>query len=441
MAASLLAVLLFTACSIDASSIHAACGKGKARVYSFAQSHRRAFLKHGIDYQGSERSAFTSPCCNSGVAASLFNHNFLWKRRRTLQSSNVLVNHKYIRGKYCGLNIFMGQTSTALDKDQSGISEPGASPRSQQVLQSLQGGVDVSEEVVIADYDEHSSSDEESSDNTSDEDDKDTKLSIHIYPHDDQIHNDDNSTTVLNETNNITLLYKQAMIVGLGVSRSQFAMGVYYHVNHLQNNDINHSGNASSIKMQLTSITRRIQTHKVDWESVWPLHRPTLLDLWKQERLFCESTGLLSPKKFRQKQKVPREGAADCNSEGDIKREEREDDIVMKGENFSDALSSYSERFVSIVDDERSDVHHIVARSEETQSNQSESNLPKWNDSRGLLGWVEQEYGSTLMASSLLLKSESEQLKVCYQMKMLDVGCNNAYHHIVIICSRNLNHS
>jgi hypothetical protein len=308
----------------------------------------------------------------------------------------------------------MGQPSAALVENESGISEQDPPSRSQQILQSLQGGADISKDisnqsadeayqVATVDPSEQSSSDIEISGSISDEDDDDTKLLIHIFPYDDPIGNDNNCTAMLNETNNIPLLYKQAMLVGLGVSRSQFAMGVYYHLNSLQNNDINYSGNAGTMKMQLTNITNRIQTHNVDWETDWSLHRPTLLDLWKQERLFCESTGLLSPKKFRSKRR-------DYNSEGDAKLEE--EDVIFRGENFRDALASYAERFVSIVNDELSDVRDIVGTNEGAQSFRVESNIPKWNDSKGLLGWVEKEYGSTLMASSLLLKSESEQLKV-----------------------------
>ena len=106
-------------------------------------------------------------------------------------------------------------------------------------------------------------------------------------------------------------------------------------------------------------------------------------------------------------------------AKSDKKNEEldKEEERLKKEENFRSTLFTNAKRLSEIVKDELSDVHHIVTNGHDKQRNHSVYDTLSWTSSRGLLGWMEQEYGvektKDIMASSLLRKSEEKQLKVC----------------------------
>jgi hypothetical protein len=366
--------------------------------------------------------AYISPTSSGGVTASLFNHNLLNRKRR---ANKVLVHRSYAGNfQVDRTKLFMGESSsTILDQQKQGevvfASASDVPSRSQLVIQSLQGGdstvddcykgngINV-DEVVLGGSIAANNVDENgfSSNDDKETNERDSKVSIHIYPCDDVI----NATISLNEggetVKNINQLYNNAMLIGVGVSRRQFALGVYYHLNRTQSHLDRCNKNSDSFAMHISSITSKMLTLKVDYEKDWEAHRSTLLQFWKEEQLICCDTTLLSPKMRRT--------ATNHLNDGKVSQEER-----VKYEAFRVKLSSEAEQMVGIMEDELSDVHNVISIVNNSGGikGQSKQDVPKWNSSRALLGWIEQEYGAEsttkIMASSLLKKSEGEQLKVC----------------------------
>ena len=89
--------------------------------------------------------------------------------------------------------------------------------------------------------------------------------------------------------------------------------------------------------------------------------------------------------------------------------EEEEEEQRYRKEKFRNALGSYAERLVSIVEDEIIDNHHS------THDDDADIHYNRLTSNR-LLGWIVDEYGldgtRQLMADILLNKSEKEQLEV-----------------------------
>lgn len=372
------------------------------------KNHRpRAFIN-------TKSTAFV-PSYPRSVIASLFNRN-LWKKKRKIQDFNTCINRSLDRSHFSGMRISMGESSTIEQPEKSIVLESDTTSRSLAVgsLQ-VQGGASVTEDSGGGIEDAAAESNNSSTDEK-DMDENETKLLIHIFPAAARSQHGNNTTAIskLGKSIDATLLYKQAMLVGVGMPKNQFAMGVHYYLNTTPTNDTTHSDNLSNLKEHLPSITNRIQSYSIDFENDWESHRSTLLQLWKEERLFCENTGIFSPKKPLPKKSISN-GAAGL-SDAQRKEEER----IKRENNFRDSLAAYAERMVTIVQDEQSDSYHTGTHEDVQQG------VPRWSSSRGLLGWVEQEYGventKALMASSLLLKTEKEQLKVCGE-KLVSLGC------------------
>lgn len=330
------------------------------------------------------------PSASCGVAASLFNHN-RWKRKRRRRIQNADAT------QYRQHHIeAIGESLT--------IASTNSSPSGREFMKSLQGGPpevgtrgcnynnggDIS---LIEEKNSSTDCDGKEKDN-----EDDTKVSIHIYPSDEKVRYEFNKSS-----QNIMQLYNKALFIGLGISQQQFALGVYYHLNIKLTNHTN-ADNKMQIETQLTSIINQIQSQSIDRENDMDAHIPTLNKFWTQERLICEHTSFLSPRRRNASRK-----------DADIKNgDDNEGERIIKGQNFRDALSTYAERMISIIEDEVSDVHHVMGN--DVLELQSTDDIPRWNDSKGLLGWIEQEYGfentTAILASSLLTKSEDEQLEV-----------------------------
>jgi hypothetical protein len=208
------------------------------------------------------------------------------------------------------------------------------------------------------------------------------------------------------------------------MSQRQFATWVHYHLSsqnhsHLIDNSFNSTNNSTPLRHSISSITNQINTQQIDWENDWEIHLSTLKEFWREERLVCEHTSLLSPKRRTSTRSNSTPDSSETNGVNSQQEKEMEDEEerLIKSENFRDALSSYADRMVSIVHDEMSDIYHTA------EDGHEDAALPQWKTFRGLLGWIEQEYGmgntNAVMASSLLVKSEKEQLEVCIDSSCL----------------------
>lgn len=351
-----------------------------------------------------------------GVTASLFNHD-LGKRKQDLNNSQVQTRCSFDRRHFGRIRASVGESPPT----QNIIEESDTQLASQLiVVQSLNGGAsgcDVSKANSICASINVATEEVEVNDTK----EQDTHLTIHVYTAD-KLHNGSsiNSSTLMNETVTINttdiLLIKESILVGVGMSKSQFTMGVYYHLNTNHSNHMNHPNHRDSPQEQLSSITNQIQSYKIDFEHDWEVHRSNLFELWKEERLICENTSILSPKKRIPKISEPGIAAVGDSAKARAKREEEE---KIKGDNFRDALASYAERMATIVQDELTDTHYLTS----SKLLRSEHEVPSWNNSKGLLGWVEQVYGKdntqALLASSLLQKSETDQLTVCNKVQFI----------------------
>ena len=359
---------------------------------AFVTSSRSRLSKHH-----ETKVAFVPASC--GVAASLLNHNS-WKRKRRCK-------------------IYKADMKQAICESPT-IASTDSPCRTQLVMKSLQGGSSETGICGCNHNDGHVDIASNTEKNTStdydgkeEEDSDDTKISIHIYPSDEKV-----LYEVSKSPQNVTELYDKALFIGLGISQQQFALGVYYHLNNKLTNHTN-GDNKMGTEINLTSIINQIQSQTIDRENGMEAYIPTLHKLWAQERLICEHTSFLSPKS----RSSIRNGFSEVGDDTEIKNEngdDNEEERIIKRQHFKDALSNYADRMVSIIEDELSDVHHVDNDVWELQP--TDDVVPRWNDSKGLLGWIEQEYGfentTAILASSLLTKSEDEQLEVsavyCY---------------------------
>lgn len=419
----------------------------------------------------------------------------VWKRRRHSLNSHALINPNRVLSSHCGraVRIFISESSSALHQHDQSAASASADfaldndlSRTGIIVHSLQGGAldtnDHSLQRNNATLDQRVNSDSPNgsliphdaiatdnyingengqndncnshSNNDKETNEKEKNVLIHVYPHH---HNTQSNTAASIHTNNTrmdntTLYYENAMLVGVGMSQRQFATWVHYQLAtqknyvthsetiHITDNNIGNIGEQttaneqtcmSPLQLSISKISNRIRTQKVDWENEWESHISTLRTFWREERLLCEYTTILSPKRLANK---PLE-TADSNQEyttddRDEKERKEEEQRIIKSQHFKEALSSYAERMVGIVEDEMSDGHHVlyesVAHSMQTEQNHHvtpnddvlPTNIPQWNTSRGLLGWIEHEYGmentQALLADSLLSKTEEEQLEVCF---------------------------
>eukprot|EP00804_Cyclotella_cryptica_P015174 CCRYP_000719-RA/>CCRYP_000719-RA protein AED:0.01 eAED:0.01 QI:172/1/1/1/1/1/2/567/798 len=391
------------------------------------------------------------------------------------------------------VRIFMGESPSALDQQDQSLAaisalsqHPALDSRTDFIVHSLQGGASVTDDETVERhqnalgecvkqdepngssvlYDEtdtetyiHSENVDASnipdpkndncishSNNDKETNEREKTVLVHIYSHHDH-HHQSNATVTMD---NATLHYQNAMLVGVGMSQRQFATWVHYQLVARKMDSIDggntHDANSntmdvgeqtttdekngvSPLQLSVSKISNQIHSRNVDWEKEWESHIATLRQFWREERLLCEYTHILSPKRRANKIAETNDSSQEYNVNGQTDQERREEEERMiKSEQFKDALSSYAERMVSIVEDERSDIHHVAVNECEAQTMKREQNPhgvsnddtllgnpPRWNTSRGLLGWIEQEYGventQELMADSLLNKTEDEQLE------------------------------
>ena len=209
-----------------------------------------------------------------------------------------------------------------------------------------------------------------------------------------------------NKANNLSLM-------GVGMSKSQFTSWVYYYLTHMsvdgevkqqsRHKQYDHQQHEQQQQVSLQAINERrlqsslqpisfqqhqqpsssteefdvhtlssqITTQSIDLNtntSTWEeQYIPLIREYWKVGKLLCEHTNLLHPGWYVGSKSKTR-GENDVNDDNDNQDENRnppsEEDMIRKKEEeiklhkqeqFRDVLSSYSERLVSIVEDELSD--------------------------------------------------------------------------------------
>jgi len=269
----------------------------------------------------------------------------------------------------------------------------------------------------------------------------------------------------------------ELVLMGLGTSQIQFALWVRYHLLSSDvgfdvldaQSDVDRESRTESgqdrERDHLRIITERVTTQSVDWEKEWENHIATLRKFWKEGKLICEQTSLLSGVRARRGERdasstssgeEEKEGDANerMQRNGESKHQEEDEMKRFKSDHFRSTLGSYADRLVDIVQDELSDVHFLHPNVLNGNANDANNNLygngnltptkfgqvvgvfgksenhsyprtstpivddsvPMWMRADGLRGWIEARYGVVktreLMASSLLMRSEEEQLKI-----------------------------
>ena len=305
------------------------------------------------------------------------------------------------------------------------------------------------------------------------------------------------ATSILNANNNDN---KNLTLMGVGMSKRQFAAWVQYYITHmsqdgevipttaqpstqstqsattaaqsaaqgilsrqpqlqqtiddheqqtiLQQQHLQREANSQTLDNLLQS--NQITTESVEYESkVWEEeYIPIIRQYWKNGKLICEHTNILNG---RRRPPLDEECSEDGKSreekltKEEIQSKKEEETRQYKAEQFRDTLNSYAERLSSIVEDEMSDVDfHPSSTSEAVGSSDQDKRLPfnfgqivdlpkrtthqvtqpqhhqhqtlpQWQTTKGLKGWIEDQYGINntrqLMANVLLSKSEKEQLQ------------------------------
>ena len=85
------------------------------------------------------------------------------------------------------------------------------------------------------------------------------------------------------------------------MTKLQFATWVHYYLLHMtEDGEVmlpNHHHGQSELEQHLEmlhQISHEITTQEVDWENEWESHIPAIHHYWKEGRLVCEHTNLLS---------------------------------------------------------------------------------------------------------------------------------------------------
>lgn len=385
------------------------------------------------------------------VIASLFFRN-VWRGRSTLSSSS---HNRYIVGvpreaQDGGVNGLPVRDSASCDTafTATGAHEIGhkmgsnVGGRPELVIHSLHGGASLHEHQAGAVGEGNDNTVGRDNDNVGNDDvesnngEKKKKRMLLIHTYQPGVSNNstsllDSATTVEASFANVTIAVDNTTLMGLGMCQRQFATWVQYQQQQL----------FASSPQTISELAQYITTYEVDWENEWEDHIDTIRHLWKEERLVCENTNILSRRR-RSKNAQPTNGEEDGSGEqveGATEEDKRVEEVRIKSEQFRDALSSYAERMVSIVEDELSDARYVaeegsgcsllhghqptnlrevIGLSATRQQLSVDQMLasPKWMTKEGLQGWIEREYGAestrALLASSLLVKSEKEQLVV-----------------------------
>jgi len=273
--------------------------------------------------------------------------------------------------------------------------------------------------------------------------------SVNSLPEDSELNNND---VVNDRSSNLTLM-------GVGMPSRQFASWVHYYLTHMTMDGeamitpsttvtattaldavsetsaamlINQKKVVEEKRDALNRILQLVSTQEMDWDSEWEgdggdeISREAeatwlkIRQFWKEGKLICENTSLLTSSRgrgdYRRRHRLRRtqESEGDelnspINTEDEVQQQEEEEQRYRQ-EKFRNALGSYAERLVSIVEDEMIDNHHS------THDEDAGIHCNRLTSSNRLLGWIEDEYGidgtRELMADLLLNKSEKEQLEV-----------------------------
>ncbi len=275
--------------------------------------------------------------------------------------------------------------------------------------------------------------------------------SVNSLPEDSELNNND---VVNDRSSNLTLM-------GVGMPTRQFASWVHYYLTHMTMDgeammtpsttvtattpleavskistamQINQKKVVEENRDGLHRILHNISTQEIDWDSEWDgdggdeisreaeATRLKIRQFWKEGKLICENTSLLSSsigrgdhRRRNNRRRVQESEGDELNSpinadeEEQQQQEEEEEEQRYRKEKFRNALGSYAERLVSIVEDEIIDNHHS------THDDDADIHYNRLTSNR-LLGWIVDEYGldgtRQLMADILLNKSEKEQLEV-----------------------------
>ena len=312
-----------------------------------------------------------------------------------------------------------------------------------------------------------------------DEDGENKTIAVHTYYHNHNQHGVehlsedavfDNNDGINNMSHNLTLM-------GVGMPSRQFASWVHYYLTHMTKNGeammtpstiittTSTSGTAASatkINPQngiqanrecINEILQHVLTQKFDWENdcegdeggeITKEEETTWLKIrqfWKEGKLICESTNLLSSPRGdgdRRRRRGTRRHAGNGSKGDEVDNvdENEEEEQRYKEDKFRNSLRSYAERLVSIVEDELGDYNseavddndedvetRILADVPNQEWQRTEQRIsgtfPQWTTSNRLFGWIENEYGidktQQVMADALLKKSEKEQIEVIYQ--------------------------
>jgi len=375
--------------------------------------------------------------------------------------------------------------------------------------QRLKGGQEQEEDDVVLLSDDTGDTNQDVSDsnelaadtNNSDDDDDDDddddleskqeakKVFIHTYRHNAKSNTasiskkaDNDFATTTATTTTATINMNNFTLMGVGMSQMQFSKWVHYYLLHMTENGEHQSTPPQPKTQSVSSLQQvldenqqqqqyQITSQEVNWESAeWETtHVPIIRQHWKEGRLICEHTNLLSGRPQQQKEQKEEDELESVLSEANtgeneeknkepllneeqIKAKKESEERLFKQEQFSNALRSYAERLASIVEDELSEDAHFLSSSSSNsmvddaidnsrpynfgqvvdlpdrqqqrhnpvvqtaqQAAQHHATSPKWNTPNGLRGWIEQEFGventRLLMADTLLQKSEEEQLE------------------------------
>lgn len=223
-------------------------------------------------------------------------------------------------------------------------------------------------------------------------------VAVHTYHH--QNHGHENALT--NDAaadDGDAIDDKNLTLMGVGMSRQQFAAWVHYYLSHMMI-ECETSTKTTTVRNEQPGvgvedrervlvpnrILQNITTQEFDWDSEWEdgegeraneaeTARLKIRQFWSEGKLICEHTNLLlssdlcgngrNRRRRRKVQEVP--GGDDDNPSKavdeiniDVKREEEEEDRRYRQEKFRNTLKSYADRLVSIVEDELTDNNYDI---------------------------------------------------------------------------------
>ncbi len=199
----------------------------------------------------------------------------------------------------------------------------------------------------------------------------------------------------------------------------------------------------------LNTILQYVSTQEFDWdnqcqgdkeEEIAKEEETTWLKIrqfWNEGKLICEDTHLLSSSRGQREHRRRRRNhrllvhgcgvdeLANSTMVDEVDAEEVQEEQRYEEEKFRNTLNSHAERLVSIVEDELGDASNVARDGIDEESERRIDALHRWTASNRLLGFIENEYGidktQRLMADSLLMKSEKEQLEVRYETALVPV--------------------